>query len=104
MIDGLDEVPFGSARTAIIKAIQEIAELQLTHVKVLILSRPESDIRESLETNARWKQQAIPRDATNCDIAIFVKQEMARNTQFKSLPETSKSEIRSRLIGSDANM
>ena len=77
VVDALDECPnfFGypSPREKILKIMQELVNLPLSHVHFCITSRPEVDIRASLEPLAVYNVSLQDQEGQNQDICDYIK-------------------------------
>lgn len=104
VIDAIDEVPFGPDRNEIIQTIQDIASLELGFLRLLLFSRPESDIRACLHGSSTWRLVEMPQDAMHDDIGNYIDNEISRDPRLRALPTKTKVQIRGRLVGHESGM
>ncbi|KAL9004631.1 MAG: hypothetical protein Q9188_002557 [Gyalolechia gomerana] len=84
LLDALDESPRTGRREFVLDALDTMREWGLEHLHLLITSRHESDIRESLDLPTT--QQIIMRNAgINQDIANFVSGQLVGNRRLRKL-------------------
>ncbi len=77
IVDGLDECPnvvgCPTPREEVLKIVQNLVDLRLPHVHFCITSRPEVDIRETLETLAAHNVSLHEQVGQNQDIFDYIK-------------------------------
>lgn len=92
IIDALDESPEGlDKRQEVLDGLGRLTS-QLEHLSLLIASRPESDIRDSI---ARWPGVAVAIDekSVDADIRLYVERQLDVLPRLKTLPLAVKEEI-----------
>lgn len=104
VIDAIDEVPFGPDRSEILEAIQDIASLKVGILRLLLISRPESDIRACLQRTGSWRSKEMPQDAMNGDISNYIDKAIAGDPRLRTLPSDVKIMITDRLVGHESGM
>jgi len=76
IIDGVDECPNASGcptpREQVLKIVQDLLNLQLSHVHICITSRPEIDIRDILEPLAVYSVPLHEQAGQNQDIIDYI--------------------------------
>lgn len=88
VVDALDECPNTSkalgappSRQRAFEAIKELVELRLPNLHVCVTSRPEFDIRISLDQLARFKVSLHDQDGQKQDIAKYVSSIVHSNSE-----------------------
>jgi ankyrin repeat domain-containing protein 50 len=101
ILDGIDEIPFGRPRTAVLTFVQRLVSKHLSHLHLLVTSRPEHDILKHLNEFNRWMSMAAPKEAIAEDIKRYVKTDIERDPELKILPYATKDLIIERLCGEE---
>jgi len=76
IMDALDECPdteFLSPRNRILQLLEELADLQVPNLRICVTSRPEFDIRDSLESLTSRRISLHDQSGQKQDIADYVK-------------------------------
>lgn len=97
VIDGLDECPESNdEREGVLRWLEEIVTQQFPGLHILIASRPEADIRDSMASTS-VSGLPIMTDSANADIARYVAQQLEENRRLSKLNQTIKKEIENTL-------
>jgi ankyrin repeat domain-containing protein 50 len=97
ILDGLDEVPYGSSRDTVLELVKEL-EKSGPHVHILVSSREEQDIGSALSQSRDWKRFPIGMNLVEDDIALFIACQIEDHSKLKSLPSEVKRDIEENLV------
>jgi hypothetical protein len=102
IIDGLDEIPYGSQRQVVLEFLRYLSGLPLPRLHILATSRLERDIEGALKGCFRWQVLGICRQDVQVDIDIYITSQIAETPKLQSQPESIKAAIKDKLvIGAD---
>ena len=101
ILDGIDEIPFGPPRTVVLTFMQKLVSKRLSHLHLLVTSRPEHDILKHLSEFNGWMSMAVPKGAIAEDIKRYVETDIERDPDLKDLPYATKDLIIEKLCGED---
>lgn len=99
VVDGLDEIPYGRMRNDVLELLSEISTLpNAERIHILVTSRIEIDISNSLKVSHGWKHYEIQDSQVGNDIALYISSQIAAHQRLNCLPRRVKDMIKSRLI------
>ncbi|KAH8808751.1 hypothetical protein F5884DRAFT_753268 [Xylogone sp. PMI_703] len=99
VFDGLDEIPYGLYREAILGLLNEISTISTSDkIHILVTSRPEKDISSYLLSSQGWLRYSMSRQKVQSDIALYVCDQISSHPKLNKLPADIKSRIQQRLI------
>lgn len=98
IIDGLDEIPYGSQRQAVLEFLRYLSGLLLPRLYILVTSRLERDIEAALRGCFRWQVLGISRKDVEADIDIYITNQIAESPKLQSQPESIKAAIKNKLV------
>lgn len=99
VFDGLDEIPHGPHREAILGLLYEISTISTSdRIHILVTSRPEKDISCYLPSSQGWLRYSMGRHEVQRDIALYVSDQISGHPKLNKLPIDIKSRIQQRLI------
>ncbi|KAH8593172.1 hypothetical protein B0O99DRAFT_689076 [Bisporella sp. PMI_857] len=98
VIDGLDEIPYGRQRQAVLGFLRYLSGLFLPRLHILVTSRLERDIETAFLGSFRWQASEISRQDVTADIDIYITKQIEESFKLQSQPETIKLAIREKLV------
>ena len=73
VFDGLDEIPYGNLRNDVLELLSEMSSLPIAeHIHILVTSRIEIDISNSLKVSHGWQHYKIQDSQVENDIALYI--------------------------------
>jgi len=99
IIDGLDEIPYGARRAAILRLLGVISNRQTyPHLHLLVSSRYERDIETILVNLPQWNSLMISQENVETDLDIYISSQMTQNPRLQAQPDNIRCEIREKLV------
>lgn len=92
ILDALDECPVGKDRNILLETIKEWITMSSKYLNVLVTSRKEKDITDTLEPLIE-KQVALVKGLIGADIGIHVRRCLERDGRLSKWPLDTKQEI-----------
>jgi hypothetical protein len=83
LIDALDESPQGTQRDDVLKSIMTVRDWSMPGLHLLVTSRDELDIRESLNATSNEKV-AMKNDGIDQDISNFISKKLSTDLKFRT--------------------
>ena len=96
IIDALDECPKGEKREELLETITEIVSWPSTNVHLLVTSRKEYDIAESLTPSLTTPAISVQGSQVTLDIELYIDTQVAN--KMKRVTEDTKAEIKEALV------
>ena len=102
IVDALDECPsvsgYPTPRAEVLKILQELVGLRLPHVHLCITSRPELDIRDTLEGLAVHSVPLHEQDGQNQDIFDYIKSVISSDPKIQRWREEDRQLVMTTLM------
>ena len=98
IMDGLDEIPYGAQRAAILRLLGEISNQTYPHLHLLVSSWYERDIETILVNLPHWNSLTISQENVETDLDIYISSQMAQNPRLQAQPDNIQCEIREKLV------
>jgi hypothetical protein len=93
IMDALDEVPPGHLQNEVLEFLDQLALLDLTNVRIVVVSRPETAIMDHLNRKNGWTCREILPGQVETDIRLFAEHEINKHGTLKLQPLEVKSKI-----------
>ena len=103
LVDGLDEFAW-EHRDPLFEALQEIARLELNHLRMLVTSRGQPDIQDALAAPIYWPPVVVEARMVQADIRLFVEKSIQSHARLSRLPAEVKDAIRVRVVDEGQGM
>jgi hypothetical protein len=97
LLDGLDQVPLGDLRKQYFNVIDALAKLQAPQLRIVVVSRFQTVIKNCLKEHLGWKHMSRTLDDVESDVDIFNEGQISQNEILSGLGVHLKRTIRSRL-------
>jgi hypothetical protein len=97
VLDGLDEVPSGELQKQYFDVIEALAKLQASQLRIIVVSRFQTVIKNRLKATLGWKCMRRTVDDVESDIDIFNGSQISQNEILRGLDTKLKKIIRSEL-------
>jgi trehalose-6-phosphatase len=98
VIDALDECPKNERREQLLAVITDIHSRSLDNIHVLVTSRREPDIEETLLPLLRTPAISLQGSHVDLDIKLHISSQLSTDLKLKKWPDEIKAEIESALI------
>jgi hypothetical protein len=103
LIDGLDELEPPS-RDELLKELRPIVFQNFPNIHVLLTSRNDKEIEESLQQGVVWYSLPVDTESVQADIRIFVRSEIQSHPQLRGLPRNTQDTILDMVIQQSGGM
>lgn len=103
LIDGLDELE-SSSREELLQQLQPLLLQNLPNVHILITSRAQREIEETLQEGVVWDLFPVDTESIQGDIRTFVNSEIQTHRGLRRLPQQTQDAILSRVVDQSNGM
>lgn len=104
VLDGLDEIPYGSHRTALLLLLNQMAGRECPLLHILVSSRPERDIGAEILGSHHWRTFPFSSGGAKNDMEIYVANQIKLTQRLASLPDHTKHDIQEKLVAGAGGM
>ncbi|KAK4441973.1 hypothetical protein QBC34DRAFT_314070, partial [Podospora aff. communis PSN243] len=104
ILDGIDEIPYGPQRAAVLRFLRALSDQKHPHLHVLASSRPERDIGDQAFFASHWKLTEITKQNIQADLGVYIINQIADTPSLKRQPMAIKMDLEDKLVRNAGGM